>query len=135
MGEGATAGGVVRASVDGVEPCAEGAQTGRYLVLHRGEVFPTEVTTADAGLVGYQHDGNVALVRGRYRRGGAGRHHDVLDPAEVTRILYDHAVAIEEQGGAAAPRAGPDFAPDSFEVYRMRSGRCCRVARRHSPSG
>ena len=136
MKESSLAGRVVRACVNSVEPRPERAQARRDCGLYRCELGPAVVTAADAGLVGHEHDRNVAPVRCRDNLGGARDNRDIVYLAEVTGLLDDHAVPIEEQGGPATWSANPDIAPDSFRIYWARFS--CgggRITPGHSPSG
>jgi hypothetical protein len=95
---------MMSASIDRVDSSALGRERYENRILHRFELGPAIMASADSRLVGDHDHRNTPLVGGSddFRRSGYDA--DFLDPVQISDFLNNDTIAIQEQGGAASSR-------------------------------
>jgi len=97
-GEGSGAVGVVRAGPEAIEPGSVVLELEFDVGLDEVEVLPGVVAAGDAGLIGDDDGGDLALVEEADGMGGIGDEDGVLDGVEVAGFFDEDSIAVKEDG-------------------------------------
>src|SRR5436309_8738800 len=88
---------VIWTGKNGIDSSAPTGQFASQSLFHLQKLVPTIVPSTNAGLIRYFHDRNTPAVCRGDQVGGARDERQVGYPREITWVLHDYAVSIQEK--------------------------------------
>jgi len=122
---------VISARPNAIEPSTDVCQLAVDISLNQLEIIQTVVAAPNSGLVGHEYHRETQLVYFGDSLERPRNKPDVLGPMKVMRVLSDHAISIQKNGGAEGAAASywpADAGVDSIHEETRRRSTAAQIA-------